>query len=120
MAGFTPNFGVGCRRINPADPYMSAIQEPNVDVHFTPVTEVTEDGVIGEDGIERKVDTVICATGFDTSFKPRFPLIGQGGIDLREKWRVCPEGYLGLGAPGYCSLPPIHIYNSSHPNTLTI
>ena len=37
---------------------MVAIQEENVDVHFTPVVSCTEDGVVGEDGVERKVDTV--------------------------------------------------------------
>lgn len=42
---------------------MLAIQKENVDVHFTPVEKITEDGVVGADGIERKVDTVVCATG---------------------------------------------------------
>ncbi len=61
--GFTPTWGVGCRRITPGDPYMEAIQKENVDVHFTAVKKITEDGVVGEDGVERKVDTVVCATG---------------------------------------------------------
>jgi len=99
LKGFTPKFEIGCRRITPGDPYMIAIQKPNVDVHFTPVVKITEDGVVGEDGEERKVDTVVCATGFDVSYKPRFPIYGKGGVDLREKWKVCPEGYLGLGVP---------------------
>jgi cation diffusion facilitator CzcD-associated flavoprotein CzcO len=99
LKGFTPKFAVGCRRITPGDPYMKAIQEPNVDVHFTHVTEITEDGLIGADGIERKVDTIVCATGFDVTYKPRFPVIGKNGVNLQEKWAVAPEGYLGLGVP---------------------
>lgn len=99
LKGFTPNFGLGCRRITPGDPYMMAIQKENVDVHFTAVKSCTEDGVVGEDGVERKVDTVVCATGFDVSYKPRFPIVGKGGVDLKDKWGVCPEGYLGLGIP---------------------
>ena len=71
---------------------MSAIQEPNVDVHFTPVESITEKGVVGGDGEEREVDTIICATGFDVSYRPRFPIIGQNGTDLADKWKVCPEG----------------------------
>jgi len=70
-----------------------------VDVHFTHVGEITEDGLIGGDGVERKVDTVVCATGFDVTYKPRFPIIGKNGVNLKEKWKVCPEGYLGLGVP---------------------
>ncbi|KAF2421137.1 FAD/NAD(P)-binding domain-containing protein [Tothia fuscella] len=99
LEGFTPHFDIGCRRITPGDPYMLAIQEPNVDVHFTHVASITEDGLVGGDGEERKVDTIVCATGFDVTYKPRFPLIGKNGVDLKEKWKVCPEGYLGLGVP---------------------
>ena len=64
--GFTPNFQLGCRRVTPGDPYIEAIQRPNVDVHFTSVTRLTKNGVIGADGIERKVDAVICATGMSS------------------------------------------------------
>lgn len=68
-------------------------------MHFTGVGEITEDGVIGNDGIERKVDTIVCATGFDVTYKPRFPVIGKNGVDLYEKWKKAPESYLGLGCP---------------------
>jgi len=78
-----------------------AIQKPNVDVHFTAVNKITENGVVGEDGKEREVDTIVCATGFDVSYRPRFPIIGQNGVDLADKWKVCPEGYLGIGVPGF-------------------
>ena len=89
LEGFTPKFGVGCRRITPGDPYMVAIQEENVDVHFTAVKEATEDGVVGADGVERKVDTIVCATGFDVSYRPRFPLVGRGGLDLKVCCGLC-------------------------------
>lgn len=99
LEGFTPKFEVGCRRITPGDPYMHAIQEPNVDVHFTAVNEITETGVIGADGIEREVDTIVCATGFDVTYRPRFPIIGKNGVNLYDKWKDTPESYLGLACP---------------------
>ncbi|KAH6259915.1 hypothetical protein HBI42_095670 [Parastagonospora nodorum] len=99
LAGFTPKFEVGCRRITPGDPYMNAIQKENVDVHFTAVDEIDETGVIGNDGKHREVDTIVCATGFDVTYKPRFPVIGRNGVDLYEKWKNEPESYLGLGCP---------------------
>jgi cation diffusion facilitator CzcD-associated flavoprotein CzcO len=91
LDGFTPKFDIGCRRVTPGDSMMISIQEPNVDVHFTHVAKITEDGVIGGDGVERKVDTIVCATGFDVTYRPRFPVIGKNGINLKEKWSVCPE-----------------------------
>jgi cation diffusion facilitator CzcD-associated flavoprotein CzcO len=99
VQGFAPTFGFGCRRITPGDPYMEAVQQPNVDVHFTSVTSCTEDGVVGADGVERKVDAIVCATGFDNTYRPRFPVVGRDGVDLREKWATCPEAYLGLAVP---------------------
>ncbi|CAO2658339.1 Nn.00g060620.m01.CDS01 [Neocucurbitaria sp. VM-36] len=99
LEGFTPKFEVGCRRVTPGDPYMKAIQEENVDVHFTAVDEITEKGVIGKDGVEREVDTIVCATGFDVTYRPRFPIIGKNGVDLYEKWKNAPESYLGLACP---------------------
>lgn len=78
---------------------MMAIQEPNVDVHFTEVVEITEKTIIGKDGVEKEVDTIVCATGFDTSFRPAFPIVGKNGVDLAEKWVKAPEAYLGLAIP---------------------
>ena len=63
MVGFTLKWGIGCRRVTRGDPYMEAIQKENVDVHFTAVEKITEDGVVGADGMERKADTIACATG---------------------------------------------------------
>ncbi len=97
--GLTPKFGFGCRRITPGDPYMEAVQKENVEVHFTHVERCTEKGVVGGDGVEREVDTIVCATGFDNSFRPGFPLVGRDGVDLRDKWAVNPESYLGLAVP---------------------
>ena len=101
LDGFTPKWGLGCRRITPGDPYMEAIQKPNVDVHFTDVRKIDETGVIGGDGEHREVDTIVCATGFDVSYRPRFPIVGRDGVELADKWKVCPEGYLGLAIPGF-------------------
>lgn len=42
---------------------MVAIQKPNVDVHFTEVVEITANSIIGKNGVEKEIDTIICATG---------------------------------------------------------
>ncbi|KAF5694470.1 sterigmatocystin biosynthesis monooxygenase stcW [Fusarium denticulatum] len=81
------------RKIHPS------IQEPNVDVHFTGISRVDENGVFGDDGTYTACDTIICATGFDVSYRPPFPLIGLDNYDLRKEWHTVPEGYMGLMAP---------------------
>jgi cation diffusion facilitator CzcD-associated flavoprotein CzcO len=52
-------------------------------------------------GQEYEVDVIICATGFDHSFHPYFPIIGRGDKSLRETFMPQPEAYLALTAHGY-------------------
>ena len=94
-----PSFSPGCRRLTPGNPYMRAIQEHNVTLHRCAVSQVTPNSVIGSDGTEVEVDTIICATGFDVSYKPMFPVTGRNGVSLQKKWAVIPEGYMGLAVP---------------------
>ncbi|TVY37816.1 putative sterigmatocystin biosynthesis monooxygenase [Lachnellula subtilissima] len=96
LQGLLPDFPVNCRRMTPGDPYLQAIQEPNVDLRFTGVARITEDGVVGDDGVERKCDVIVCATGFDVSYRPRFPVVGRGGVNLQDKWKDAAEAYFGL------------------------
>lgn len=53
------------------------------------------------DGKEHPTDMLICATGFDTSFRPCFPPIGREGRDLAQEWELEPRSYLGLAASGF-------------------
>ncbi|KAH6967580.1 monooxygenase [Ilyonectria sp. MPI-CAGE-AT-0026] len=99
--GLIPEFPYGCRRVSPGINFMKAVRQPNVSCHFTPATRITPDSVIGEDGTEVKCDTIIFATGFDTTFRPHYRLVGQDGVSLADKWKDAPEGYLGVGCPGF-------------------
>jgi hypothetical protein len=94
-----PDWGVGCRRLTPGINYLETLSANNVNVVYGEINEITENGCICDDGNEYPVDVLICATGFDTTFKPRFPLIGLNGLDLRDQWATEPKGYLGLAAP---------------------
>ena len=98
---------LGCRRITPGLPYLNAVQRPNIDVIRTGISRVTENGIETVDGQVRKVDVLICATGFNTSFSSRFEIQGRDGVSLKDRWRVKgPEAYLSLaiaGLPNYFS-----------------
>ncbi|KAJ9646718.1 hypothetical protein H2204_000410 [Knufia peltigerae] len=96
-----PKFNVGCRRITPGTGYLEALASKNVDVHFGGVSRITQSGLEMEDGTMLEVDAIVCATGFDTSFKPAFPLIGPNGHDLRDVWKDEPPSYLSVGAAGF-------------------
>ncbi|KAM4066273.1 NAD(P)-binding rossmann-like domain-containing protein [Hirsutella rhossiliensis] len=96
-----PNFGLGCRRITPGIGYMESLSEPNVSVVFGNVTEITADACVTDDGRNWPIDILICATGFDTTFQPQFPLIGRDGKSLADEWTEEPRSYLGMAVHGY-------------------
>ena len=48
-------------------------------------------------GEHHEADVIICATGFNTSFVPRFPIIGREQRNLQDTWAKAPSSYLGVG-----------------------
>lgn len=91
-----PDFPVSCRRLTPGLGYLEALTAPNSQFIPAEIKRMTEDGIETVDGTHRSYDVVIAATGFDTSFKPRFPILGQGGVNLQDLWSDYPQTYLGL------------------------
>ncbi|EXJ79459.1 hypothetical protein A1O3_08961 [Capronia epimyces CBS 606.96] len=96
-----PSFPPVCRRLTPGPGYLEALTDPKVDVITTGIREVAEDGIITVDGELHPVDAIICATGFDTTFCPRFPITGKDGISLAEKWKQVPSTYLSLATDDF-------------------
>ncbi|KAK5461406.1 hypothetical protein LTS15_003469 [Exophiala xenobiotica] len=91
-----PSFPPVCRRLTPGPGYLEALTDPKVDVITTGIEKVDAEGIITTDGQHHPVDAIICATGFDTTFCPRFPLTGKGGASLADKWKDVPSTYLSL------------------------
>ena len=98
-----PDFSPNCRRLTPGPGYLEALTEDNVSFIRTPIKEFTKDGIITTDGIERKVDAVICSTGANVDMRPPFPIIANGK-DLRDAWNPDPLTYLGVASPSFPNL----------------
>ena len=96
-----PTFSVGCRRPTPGNGYLEALTEPNVRVVTDSITEIVPEGIKTSTGEIIKVDTFICATGFDISFCPRYPVIGRNGVSLAKQWEKKPAAYLSLAVPNF-------------------
>ncbi|KAH0845024.1 hypothetical protein AYO21_04055 [Fonsecaea monophora] len=96
-----PKWSVGCRRLTPGIGYLESLKADNIEVVYGEILSITPAGCVCDDGREHPVDVLICATGFDTSFKPRFPVIGTKGKNLQNEWAEEPASYLGIAAPGF-------------------
>jgi hypothetical protein len=96
------NFNPGCRRPTPAPGYLEALIANNTTIFTDPIGSITTNGFIDHEGKSYEVDVIICATGFDTSWLPRFPFIAHD-TDLRDLWG--PENgvtsYLSVGIPTF-------------------
>ncbi|OQU96347.1 hypothetical protein CLAIMM_02442 isoform 3 [Cladophialophora immunda] len=96
-----PKFAVGCRRFTPGNGYLESLIKPNVQVVLTGIEEITTNGIRAADRTEHAVDAIVCATGFDCSHRPAFPVVGRNGLDLAEYWKEQPRHYMSVAAPGF-------------------
>ena len=102
LRALTPKFTLGCKRMLFSNDWYSAVQSPNAEVVPHEATEVTAKGIMGADGIERKVDTIIFGTGFfvtNTSMWKK--VVGRGGKSLDDVWKGSPQAYVGTTCHGF-------------------
>ncbi|KAJ0158537.1 putative sterigmatocystin biosynthesis monooxygenase stcW [Colletotrichum tanaceti] len=95
-----PDFPLGCKRLTPAPGYLESFRDPRVSLHTDCIKRVLSRGIQLSNGEVLEVDAIICATGFDTSFRPAFPLVGRHG-NLQDIWsEQTPKAYMSLAVAG--------------------
>ncbi|PLB40928.1 flavin-containing monooxygenase [Aspergillus candidus] len=105
-----PEFPVGCRRLTPGTGYLESLRAPNVRLVTDGISGVVPQGIQTTGGEIIELDIIVCATGFDVSFCPRFPIVGRQG-NLQDIWSTCrPRAYMSCAVPGlpnyFCFLGP--------------
>lgn len=108
ISEFIPKWEVGCRRLSPGDGYLEALQMPNAGYTFSPISKITETGILTTDGKLEEFDLIVMATGFDVSFVPSWKIRGPNGSNLESSWKEDPQAYFGLCA---AELPNYFIFN---------
>ncbi|AEF39174.1 flavin-containing monooxygenase [Hoyosella subflava] len=105
-AKLTPDYPAGCKRGLFSNDYFPALTRPNVTVETTGIREVTETGVVTEDGVHHEADVIIYGTGFKgTEFLWPMKIFGAGRQALQDVWG--PKGaraYLGMAIPEFPNL----------------
>ncbi|KAH7024782.1 putative monooxygenase [Microdochium trichocladiopsis] len=97
-----PDFAVGCRRLTPGVGYLEALTSENTTVIQDPIDYITPTGVQLKEGNAVDLDVLVCATGFDVSWAPRFPIIGRNGTNLQERWtRSRAAAYMAMAVPDF-------------------
>jgi cation diffusion facilitator CzcD-associated flavoprotein CzcO len=105
---------VGCRRATPGPGYLEAFKRDNVSLVTGAIQSIEPAGIRTKDGILHEFDTIVCATGFDVSHRPPFPLVGRNGLSLAQAWEKEPLSYLSL-----CASQFPNFFTFSGPNSPT-
>ena len=96
-----PTFPPGCRRVTPGVGFLEALIEDNVTFRHQEIKRFTEMGIETMDGGSHEYGAIICATGYDCSFRPRFPVTGINGVDLRDTFKDAPSSYLSVAVESF-------------------
>jgi cation diffusion facilitator CzcD-associated flavoprotein CzcO len=104
-AALTPDYPIGCKRILISDDWYPALARDNVHLVTSPPERLTADAIVTADGAAHAVDTIVYATGFDTtSFLAPIDIVGKGGIHLAEAWKTGAEAHHGITVAGFPNL----------------
>jgi cyclohexanone monooxygenase len=98
----TPDHPMGCKRLVFSSDYLPALTRPNVEVVASPARCLRARSLVTEDGTERDVDVVVCATGYAAAdYLGQLDVTGEHGTTLSEVWQDGAQAYLGMAVPGF-------------------
>jgi cation diffusion facilitator CzcD-associated flavoprotein CzcO len=104
-AQLVPQHPYGCKRPLLSNDYYPMFNRPNVELITEAIERIDPKGVVTRDGQLREVDTIILATGFDTTrFLSAIDVTGREGTRLDEIWRDGAYAFLGTMVPGFPNL----------------
>jgi cation diffusion facilitator CzcD-associated flavoprotein CzcO len=115
----TPDFPAGCKRPLMSRAWFPALTRDNVSVVTSPITEITETGLLTADGHEYPADTIIFGTGFRAAdYLSTMRIRGRDGRELHEQWADGAEAYLGLTVAGFPNLFMLYGPNTNGVNSI--
>ena len=92
----TPDYRMGCKRVLLSNDFLPALALPRVELVSEAITRVTPTGIVTADGVERALDVLILATGFQaTDPFGTIRVVGADGTEARDG----PRAFLGMALP---------------------
>ena len=101
-ARLTPDYEIGCKRVLITNDFYPALDKPNVELVAGGAREIRAGSVVAADGAEREVDTIVFATGFETTGSPILARIrGRDGRSLDDVWDGRPRFHRATTVEGF-------------------
>ncbi|HEY5173576.1 MAG TPA: NAD(P)/FAD-dependent oxidoreductase [Acidimicrobiia bacterium] len=115
----TPDFPHGCKRPLVSNEWFPTFNRPNVELVTRPIERVTADAIVTVDGATRAVDTIVLATGFDTTkYLSVVDVTGRDDRRLADAWSDGARAYLGLTTAGFPNLFMLYGPNTNNGSIL--
>ncbi len=85
--------------------WLTALKKDNIELNNLGIRDITEQGVIDNNGDLFEADIIVFATGFHANkFLWPMEIVGRDGIKLNEQWGEDPAAYLGITVPNFPNL----------------
>ncbi|MBJ7399642.1 NAD(P)/FAD-dependent oxidoreductase [Mycolicibacterium sp.] len=104
-AQLLPRYGILAKRPVISSAFLPIFNRDNTALVTTPIDRITETGVRTTDGVERPVDLIVAATGYELWTDPETyrpgTIVGRAGFDLAVQYRTHGlQSYAGSAHPG--------------------
>jgi cation diffusion facilitator CzcD-associated flavoprotein CzcO len=120
-AKLVPTHPYGCKRPLNSNNYYPAFNEPHLELVTDPITRITKDSIVTVDARERRVDTLIIATGFAaTRYLSAIDVVGRGGRHISDAWNDGAIAYLGITTAGFPNLFMLYGPNTNNGSILAM
>ena len=101
-AKLTPDYEIGCKRVLITNDFYPALDKPNAELVASGLSEVRDNSVVASDGTEREVDTVVFATGYETTDPTIYKRIhGRDGRSIDGVWDGQPHFHRATTVAGF-------------------
>jgi len=116
-----PNHPWGCKRPLLSNEFYPAFNRPNLELVTESIDHITPDTIVTEDGVERRVDTIVLATGYDaTKYVSVIDVVGRDGTKISTVWEDGAQAYLGITAAGFPNLFMLYGPNTNSGSIITM
>ena len=116
-----PTHEWGCKRPLFSNDYYAAFNRENLELVTDGIERITKDGVVTADGRERKLDTLVLATGFSSiEYLSAISVTGRGGLDLEDAWSDGAVAYQGVTTSGFPNLFMLYGPNTNQGSLITM
>ncbi len=111
----------GCKRPLLSNDFYPAFNRPNLELVTESIDFVRDKAIVTRDGVERGADTLILATGYDTTkYASVLDVVGRDGATLADAWQDGAQAYLGITTARFPNFFMLYGPNTNNGSIITM